>query len=66
MKSQEEIEKVQGMHDYVSSHQTEENNANCNELRKWMCGHRKFKRNAPVQVQNNLNSWVIQENLSEE
>ena len=61
MKQQEEVEKVQGLNECVSSYHTEEENADCNELRKWIYGCRKFKRNVPKQVSNNLHSWVIQE-----
>ena len=63
MKRQEEVEKVQGMNNHVSYYHIEEDTANCNQLRKWIHGHRKFKRNAPKHVNNNLDYWVIQEGI---
>ena len=66
MKQQEEINKIQGMNDYINSYQIEEDDANSNDLRKWIHGHRLFKKNAPARVCNTLNSWVIQDIQSEE
>jgi len=59
MKETEEIDVVQGMHDYVQLYAITEDNANCNELRTWISGYREFKRNAPKRVRTTLDARLL-------
>ena len=58
IKESDVTEKIEGMHEYLSKYEINEEEAKCDEMRNWIKGWRMFMRNAPRRNVNTLNDWL--------